>query len=96
MFNRRAKIKNLAKRSIDTGEDCEAIPESMRKYLAMQALESGKPFGREFAQFGGMTGFGNGLFMDSPASKIGERWKSCFRCTQLMHTSNYTPDLQVA
>jgi len=46
----------------------------MRKYLAMQAMESGKPFGREFGQFGGMTGFGNGLFMDSPASKIGKHY----------------------
>jgi len=71
-YTRRAKIKNLAKRSIETGEDCEAIPESMRKYLAMQAMESGKPFNREFAQLGGMNEFSSGLFMDSPASKIGK------------------------
>lgn len=43
--NRRAKIKLLAKKSIETGEDCDAIPESMRQYLAIQAIESGKPLG---------------------------------------------------
>ncbi|KAI9678591.1 MAG: hypothetical protein M1817_005648 [Caeruleum heppii] len=44
--NRRAKIKLLAKKSIETGEDCEAIPESMRQYLALQAMESGRPVAR--------------------------------------------------
>ncbi|KAK2740657.1 hypothetical protein FQN57_006027 [Myotisia sp. PD_48] len=34
--NRRAKIKMIAKRGIETGEDCEAVPESMRRYLALQ------------------------------------------------------------
>ncbi|KKY23950.1 putative homeobox domain-containing protein [Phaeomoniella chlamydospora] len=41
--NRRAKIKMLAKKSIETGEDCDMVPESMRHYLAVQAMESGKP-----------------------------------------------------
>ncbi|KAH9904921.1 homeobox transcription factor [Xylariomycetidae sp. FL2044] len=40
--NRRAKIKLLAKKSLETGEDIDSIPESMRAYLAMQAMESGK------------------------------------------------------
>ncbi|KAI9886345.1 MAG: hypothetical protein M1823_001853 [Watsoniomyces obsoletus] len=44
--NRRAKIKLLAKKSIETGEDCDAIPDSMRQYLAYQAMESGKCLGR--------------------------------------------------
>lgn len=39
---RRAKIKLLAKKSLETGEDIDSIPESMRNYLAMQAMESGK------------------------------------------------------
>ncbi|WPG99850.1 Hypothetical protein R9X50_00267000 [Acrodontium crateriforme] len=39
--NRRAKIKNIAKRSIEQGEDCDSIPESMRQYLAMQAYGPG-------------------------------------------------------
>lgn len=43
---RRAKIKLLAKKSLETGEDCDAIPDSMRQYLAFQALESGKCVGR--------------------------------------------------
>lgn len=32
---RRAKIKMIAKKGIETGEDCDAIPESMRQYLAL-------------------------------------------------------------
>jgi len=43
--NRRAKIKLLAKKSLETGEDIDSIPESMRTYLAMQAMESGKGLG---------------------------------------------------
>ncbi|KAK7740832.1 Transcription elongation factor SPT4 [Diatrype stigma] len=43
--NRRAKIKLLAKKSLETGEDIDSIPESMRQYLAMQAMESGKGLG---------------------------------------------------
>jgi hypothetical protein len=34
----------MAKKGIDNGEDCDSIPESMRQLLAMQAMESGKPF----------------------------------------------------
>lgn len=95
--NRRAKIKNLAKRSIETGEECDAIPESMRKYLAMQALESGgKPFGREFAQFGGMTGFGDGLFMDTPASEFAEDVILAHAEQELIKFSNYPPHMQVS
>lgn len=61
----------MAKKSIETGEDCDAIPESMRKYLAMQALESGKPLVRDMMNANGMPSFG-GLIMnaDSSASKV--------------------------
>lgn len=41
----RAKIKLLAKKSLESGEDMDSIPESMRQYLAMQAMESGKGLG---------------------------------------------------
>jgi hypothetical protein len=34
----------MTKKGIDNGEDCDNIPESMRQLLAMQAMESGKPF----------------------------------------------------
>lgn len=47
-YFRRAKIKALAKKSLETGEDFDAIPESMRTYLAMQAMESGKGLGAGF------------------------------------------------
>lgn len=50
--NRRAKIKMLAKKSLETGEDIDSIPESMRQYLAMQAMESGKGIGGYFGRTG--------------------------------------------
>ncbi|ROW02797.1 hypothetical protein VSDG_01800 [Cytospora chrysosperma] len=57
--NRRAKIKALAKKSLETGEDFDAIPESMRTYLAMQAMESGKGLGAGFLGRGLMP-YGHG------------------------------------
>ena len=71
---RRAKIKTLAKKSIETGEDCDAIPESMRHYLALQAMESGKGFymGDRYR----MSAYGNGTTLmpqeTQPQGKIGE------------------------
>lgn len=70
--NRRAKIKNIVKKSIENGEDTNDIPESMRRYLAMQAMETGKPLGRDFAmpRFGaGTTGL---AAFDSSPSKVGK------------------------
>ncbi|EME47500.1 hypothetical protein DOTSEDRAFT_69441 [Dothistroma septosporum NZE10] len=55
--NRRAKIKNIAKRSIESGEDCDSIPESMRQYLAMQAYAPGKGLPATMLGRGG-PGFG--------------------------------------
>lgn len=74
---RRAKIKLLAKKSIESGEDCDAIPESMRQYLAMQAMESGKPLAREFlGRSSTMSAYGdNGMLLNtesSTPSKVGE------------------------
>ncbi|KAK4122149.1 hypothetical protein N657DRAFT_492455 [Parathielavia appendiculata] len=43
----------LAKKSLESGEDMDSIPESMRQYLAMQAMESGK----SIPGFFGRTGF---------------------------------------
>ena len=69
----------LAKKSIETGEDCDAIPESMRTYLANQAMESGKPLGREFLGVRSpsyMNTYGNGGMLLNPDSsqpgKIGK------------------------
>ena len=69
----------LAKKSIETGEDCDAIPESMRTYLANQAMESGKPLGREFLGVrspGYMNTYGSGGMILNPDSsqpgKIGK------------------------
>jgi hypothetical protein len=75
-FFRRAKIKLLAKKSIETGEDCDAIPESMRQYLAMQALESGKSLGRNFLGRTGVTAYGGGNLLlggdQSQQGKVGK------------------------
>jgi hypothetical protein len=58
--NRRAKIKLLAKKSLETGEDIDSIPESMRTYLAMQAMESGKGLGGAYLGRTGLLPFGHG------------------------------------
>ncbi|KFA62870.1 hypothetical protein S40285_02237 [Stachybotrys chlorohalonatus IBT 40285] len=58
--NRRAKIKLLAKKSLETGEDIDSIPESMRAYLAMQAIESGKGLGGSYLGRTGLLPFGHG------------------------------------
>lgn len=73
--NRRAKIKNIAKKSIESGEDCNDIPESMRRYLALQAMESGKTLGRDFLcrTGGGMVAYGGGAMLlntDTGSSKV--------------------------
>ncbi|KAL1980426.1 hypothetical protein VTN96DRAFT_4152 [Rasamsonia emersonii] len=57
--NRRAKIKMIAKKSIETGEDCDSIPESMRQYLAQQ-FDPNKPGGRDlFGRTSGLGGYGS-------------------------------------
>ncbi|KAH7008647.1 hypothetical protein EDB80DRAFT_441337 [Ilyonectria destructans] len=61
--NRRAKIKLLAKKSLETGEDIDSIPESMRAYLAMQAMESGKGLGGSYLGRTGLVPFGHGGMM---------------------------------
>ncbi|GIZ37134.1 hypothetical protein CKM354_000059200 [Cercospora kikuchii] len=72
--NRRAKIKNIAKRSIESGEDCDSIPESMRQYLAMQAYGPGKGLPANMLGRGpGFGHFGNGGLMlnhDQSSSKV--------------------------
>jgi hypothetical protein len=69
---RRAKIKNIAKKSIENGDDCNDIPESMRRYLALQAMESGKSIGTSF--LGGMP-YGSGMLLntDANSSKVGKQ-----------------------
>lgn len=69
---RRAKIKNVMKKNLETGEECEDIPESMRRYLALQALESGKSFLRGNVLHGDLTLYGSGMLLDTDpsASKV--------------------------
>ncbi len=50
----------MAKKSLETGEDIDLIPESMRAYLAMQAAESGKGFGGAFFGRTGLMPYGSG------------------------------------
>lgn len=79
--NRRAKIKLLAKKSIETGEDCDAIPESMRQYLAVQAMESGKSLGGNFLGRSGLMPYGGGSMMmggdQGPQGKVVIHHLSC-------------------
>lgn len=73
-MNRRAKIKNIAKKSIESGEDCNDIPESMRRYLALQAMESGKPLSSTLLGRGGTFAYGSGMLLntDSSSGKVGK------------------------
>jgi len=77
--NRRAKIKNIAKKSIENGEDCNEIPESMRRYLALQAMESGKPLASGLLGRGGTFAYGSGMLLnaESSSSKVVIRHFSC-------------------
>jgi len=70
--HRRAKIKNIAKKHIETGDDYEAIPDSMRRYLAMQALESGKPLINDEFFGSSSSAYGNGAMLnaDPNSSKV--------------------------
>ena len=73
----RAKIKLIAKKSIETGEDCDAIPESMRQYLMQQAMESGKPIARDLLGRtpNSMNTYGNSTLVNAESvntGKVGE------------------------
>ncbi|KAH8704127.1 putative homeobox transcription factor [Talaromyces proteolyticus] len=70
--NRRAKIKMIAKKSIETGEDCDSIPDSMRQYLAMQ-FDLNKPGARDlFGRASGLSGYPNNGFVGDagPSGKV--------------------------
>ncbi|KAJ6171382.1 Homeodomain [Penicillium chermesinum] len=78
--NRRAKIKMLAKKSIETGEGCDSIPESMRHYLAMQ-FDPTKPSARD--PFGRSTGFGAAGMYANEVNPSGKVVISHFTCRSL-------------
>ncbi|KAF2225836.1 hypothetical protein BDZ85DRAFT_72223 [Elsinoe ampelina] len=80
--NRRAKIKNIARKSIENGEDCESIPESMRRHLAMQAMESGKPFFPGMMN-SGFAGYGNGAMSLNTDTSSGKVVIQHFNCRSL-------------
>jgi hypothetical protein len=77
-FYRRAKIKNIAKRSIESGEDCDSIPESMRQYLAMHAYGP-RPAGGMPGQFP----YGNGGLMLNTDTSSGKTVIQHFHCRSL-------------
>jgi hypothetical protein len=74
--NRRAKIKLIAKKSLETGEDYEGIPESMRQYLAMTESGKGLPLGDR-----GM-GYNNNMLM-APEPSSGKIVIQHFHCRSL-------------
>ena len=85
-FCRRAKIKNIAKRCIESGEDCDSIPESMRQYLAMQAFGPGgkglaaSMLGRSPSGFGS---YGAGAMMLNTDASSGKVVIQHFACRSL-------------
>lgn len=64
----------MTKKSIENGEDCDNIPESMRQYLAMQAMESGKPLARDFlGRSQGLSQYGHGgMMMSAETNAVGK------------------------
>lgn len=65
-------MKNIVKRTLENGEVVDDIPEPMRKYLALQAVESGTTFVNHDMSNGGVNAYGSGLMFttESPASKV--------------------------
>jgi hypothetical protein len=57
----------------------------MRRYLALQAMESGKPLGRDLLGRGGAFAYGSGMLLnsESSSSKVG----TC--CISQYQTSPY-------
>ncbi|KAJ5196579.1 hypothetical protein N7449_007058 [Penicillium cf. viridicatum] len=78
--NRRAKIKMLAKKSIETGEGCDSIPESMRHYLAMQ-FDPNKPGARD--PFGRTGAYGPPSMYANETNPSGKVVISHFTCRSL-------------
>lgn len=66
---RRAKIKMIAKKGIETGEACDAIPESMRQYLALNSDSTKSHAGNLFNRSGSYGG--DSMNGSSPSGKIG-------------------------
>lgn len=90
----RAKIKMLAKKSIETGEGCDSIPESMRHYLAMQ-FDPNKPGARD--PFGRAGAYGPPSMYTNetnPSGKVGRFWLSSdlVACVQL---ADFTSDFSL-
>ncbi|TKA23205.1 hypothetical protein B0A50_07598 [Salinomyces thailandicus] len=84
--NRRAKIKNIAKRSIESGEDCDSIPESMRQYLAMQAYGAGGkglPANMLGRSASGLGPYGAGTLMLNTDTSSGKVVIQHFACRSL-------------
>lgn len=87
----------IAKKSIEGGDDLDGMPDSMRQLLAMQAIESGRPFPRQLmgrpggpvAQYGS-----GGMLMNADpngSGKVGEFESSGFtRQTRSLTTRSYS------
>jgi hypothetical protein len=63
----------LAKKGIDIGDDVDGLPESMRQLIAMQAMESGRPFPRSLmGRPGGPIPYGNGMLIGGDPNAAGK------------------------
>lgn len=69
---RRAKIKLLAKKGIEGGEDIDNIPEGMRQYLGLQTMESGRPMGANFMGRDGLVSYRAGGMMGADQGPQGK------------------------
>ncbi len=69
----------MAKKTLETGEDGDNMPESLRQLLAMQAMESGRPFPRQLLRPGGpMAQYGSGgMLMNGDPTAQTKVGRSC-------------------
>ncbi|OBT48864.1 hypothetical protein VE00_00699 [Pseudogymnoascus sp. WSF 3629] len=81
--NRRAKIKLLAKKGIEGGEDIDNIPEGMRQYLGLQTMESGRPMGANFMGRDGLVSYRAGGMMGADHGPQGKVLIHHFHCRSL-------------
>lgn len=60
----------IAKRGIETGEDCDAVPESMRRYLALQLDPAGSNARNMLGRAGGYPS-NEPMMQSATSSKVG-------------------------
>ncbi|KAK5079022.1 hypothetical protein LTR64_002558 [Lithohypha guttulata] len=81
---RRAKIKMVAKKGMDSIDDLDHMPDSMRQFLAIQAMREGKPFPPHLMGLPGQpVSYGTGSMMMGGDANSGKVVIHHFTCRSL-------------